>query len=38
LVYKEIDYEISARVDPNMGRITQFRSAVKIAFGVDHEP
>jgi hypothetical protein len=25
------------KVDPNTGRITQYRAAVKIAFGVEHE-
>jgi flavin-binding protein dodecin len=28
--------DMTAKVDPNTGRITQFRSAVKIAFGVEH--
>ena len=29
--------EMTAKVDPNTGRITQYRTAVKIAFGVEHE-
>jgi hypothetical protein len=26
-----------SKVDPNTNRITQYRAAVKIAFGVEHE-
>ena len=29
--------DMTAKVDPNTGRITQYRAAVKIAFGVEHE-
>jgi dodecin len=29
--------DMTAKVDPNTGRITQYRAAVKIAFGVKHE-
>jgi hypothetical protein len=28
---------MTAKVDPNTGRITQYRAAVKIAFGVEHK-
>ena len=28
--------DMTARVDPNTGKITEFHSAVKIAFGVEH--
>jgi hypothetical protein len=28
---------MTAKVDPNTGRITQYRASVKIAFGVEHE-
>jgi flavin-binding protein dodecin len=28
--------DMTAKVDSNTGRITQFRSAVKIAFGIEH--
>ena len=28
--------DITAKVDPNTGNITQYRVAVKIAFGVEH--
>jgi dodecin len=28
--------DMTAKVDSNTGKITQFRSAVKIAFGVEH--
>jgi hypothetical protein len=28
---------MTAKVDPNTGRIIQYRAAVKIAFGVEHE-
>jgi dodecin len=30
--------DMTAKVDPNTGRITQYRASVKIAFGVEHEP
>jgi dodecin len=29
--------DMTAKVDSNTGKITQFRSAVKIAFGVEHK-
>lgn len=29
--------DMTAKVDPNTGRITQYRASVKIAFGVEHE-
>jgi flavin-binding protein dodecin len=29
--------DMTAKVDPSAGRITQYRAAVKIAFGVEHE-
>jgi flavin-binding protein dodecin len=28
--------DMTAKVDPNTGRITQYRAAVKISFGVEH--
>jgi len=28
--------DMTAKVDPNTGRITQYRAAVKIAFGIEH--
>ena len=28
---------MTAKVDPNTNRITQYRAAVKIAFGIEHE-
>ena len=28
--------DITAKVDPNTGNITQYRVSVKIAFGVEH--
>jgi hypothetical protein len=28
---------MTAKVDPNTDRITQYRASVKIAFGVEHE-
>jgi hypothetical protein len=27
---------MTAKVDPNTGRITHYRAAVKIAFGIEH--
>ena len=29
--------DMTAKVDPNTGRITEYRACVKIAFGVEHE-
>ena len=29
--------DMTAKVDPNTNKITQYRAAVKIAFGVEHE-
>ena len=29
--------DMTAKVDPNTGRITQYRASAKIAFGVEHE-
>jgi dodecin len=29
--------DMTAKVDPNTGRITEYRASVKIAFGVEHE-
>jgi flavin-binding protein dodecin len=29
--------DMTAKVDPNTGRITLYRASVKIAFGVEHE-
>jgi flavin-binding protein dodecin len=29
--------DMTAKVDPNTGRITRYRAAVKIAFGVEHK-
>jgi dodecin len=29
--------DMTAKVDPNTDRITQYRASVKIAFGVEHE-
>lgn len=29
--------DMTAKVDPNTGRITQYRASVKIAFGVEHK-
>jgi flavin-binding protein dodecin len=28
--------DMTAKVDPNTGRITQYRVAVKVSFGVEH--
>ncbi len=28
--------DMTAKVDPNSGKITQYRAAVKISFGVEH--
>jgi flavin-binding protein dodecin len=28
--------DMTAKVDPNTGKITQYRACVKIAFGVEH--
>ena len=28
---------MTAKVDPNTGRFTQYRAAVKISFGVEHQ-
>jgi len=28
--------DMTAKVDPNTGRITNYRAAVKIAFGIEH--
>ena len=28
--------DMTAKVDPNTGRITQYRAAVKVSFGVEH--
>ena len=28
--------DMTAKVDPNSGNITEYRTAVKIAFGVEH--
>jgi flavin-binding protein dodecin len=28
--------DMTAKVDPNTGRITQYRAAVKLSFGVEH--
>jgi dodecin len=28
--------DMTAKVDPNTGNITQYRAAVKVAFGVEH--
>jgi dodecin len=28
--------DMTAKVDPNTGKITQYRAAVKISFGVEH--
>ena len=28
--------DMTAKVDPNTGRITHYRAAVKIAFGIEH--
>ncbi|HEX7207267.1 MAG TPA: dodecin domain-containing protein [Nitrososphaeraceae archaeon] len=28
--------DMTARVDPNTGKITEYHSTVKIAFGVEH--
>jgi Dodecin len=28
--------DMTAKVDPNIGNITEYRTAVKIAFGVEH--
>jgi dodecin len=30
--------DMTAKVDPSTGRITQYRASVKIAFGVEHNP
>jgi hypothetical protein len=29
--------DMTAKVDPNTGRIIQYRASIKIAFGVEHE-
>ena len=28
--------DMTAKVDPNSGKITQYRAAVKVAFGIEH--
>ena len=28
--------DMTAKVDPNTGRITQYRAAIKLSFGVEH--